>query len=243
MSDPGLQRDVLEHLWRQFPQHCVILGDPQTRRVVNLAAERAAVHGFHSTAQVSSWITLMVYFGSYFDEDPQVPWVAAILRESAGASRDDVLEHLYSKSGDVLTEIAGEGGEYYRRALVWARAQSFETISADDGSGSGVRQWLRKAYARKYGALPEEGLAGLLRLAEAATRRYGLTIRSGTLLYAQLMFLLGSFIDRDPLHPWVGLILQDDGLSDPAIKARTLYSRGILELERYMKLDRITRKE
>ena len=54
MSDPGLQRDVLEHLWRQFPQHCVILNDPQTRRVVSLAAERAAMHGFYSTAQVSS---------------------------------------------------------------------------------------------------------------------------------------------------------------------------------------------
>ena len=180
MSDPNLSGTFWNTLWRQFPQHCVILGDPQTRRVVNLAAERAAVHGFYSTAQVSSWVTLMVYFGSYFDEDPQVPWAAAILRESAGASREDVLERLYSKSGDVLTEIVGEGGEYYRRALVWARAQSFETISAGDGSGSGVQQWLRKAYGRKYDALPDESLAGLLRLAEAATRRYGLTIRSGT---------------------------------------------------------------
>jgi hypothetical protein len=108
----------------------------------------------------------MVYFGSYFDEDPQGPWAAAILRESAGASREDALERLYSKSGDVLTEIVGEGGEYYRRALVWARAQSFETISAGDGSGSGVQQWLRKAYGRKYDALPNESLAGMLRLAE-----------------------------------------------------------------------------
>jgi hypothetical protein len=243
MSDPSLQRDVLEHLWRQFPQHCVILGDPQILRVIDLARERAGAHGFDSTAEVSSWVTLMVYFGSYFDEDPQYPWAGAILRESAGSPREDVLERLYAKTGEVLTGFVGEGGEYYRRALVWARAQSFETISADGGSDDGVQKWLRKAYGRKYDSLPNEGMAGMLRVAEAATRRYGLTTRPGILVYAQLMFLLGSFIDRDPLHPWVGLILQDDALSEPAIKARTLHSRGIRELERYMKLDRITRKE
>ena len=131
-----LQRDVLEHLWRQFPQHCVILGDPQTRRVVDLAAERAAVHGFYSTAEVSSWVTLMVYFGSYFDEDPQV----SMGRQRSSANRPERRarmrwKRLYAKSGDVLTGNRRRG----RRVLPKGIGLGARAVFRDNLRGRRIR--------------------------------------------------------------------------------------------------------
>ena len=239
--DKQLEAEVLEHLWREFPEHCLVLGDPQARRVVDLAAERAAARGFTAVHHVSSWASLMVYLGSYFDEDPQYPWASAVLAEAANLSRQDALERLYAKTADVLSQSVGEDGEYYRRALIWARAQPFEAMSGTSAGLQTLDQWLRKAWPRKFDSLSHESLLGMLKFAEQSVRRDGLASPAGAVVYALLMFLLGSYIGKDPVHPWAGEVIADLALVDPAAKARALHTRALAELDRYMYIDRITR--
>ena len=36
---PKVREEVLEHLWRRFPAHCIVMTDPQTRGVIDLALQ------------------------------------------------------------------------------------------------------------------------------------------------------------------------------------------------------------
>jgi hypothetical protein len=112
-----LRAEALEHLWRHFPNHCIILTDPQSRRFIDLGIARAASHGFISRDDVCSYLSLMVFLGSYFDEDPQWPWAPPLL--GGGARMDDLFEIAVR----AVEPVIGRDGEHYRRALLRARAQ------------------------------------------------------------------------------------------------------------------------
>src|SRR5919108_3736353 len=125
----ALRDEVLEHLWTRFPQHCVVLTDPRTLRAIDVGIERAAHRGFHSEADVRSFAVLMIFLGSHFDEDPQLPWVAAHL---------GTMNELLTETMQRMEPIVGRRGEHYRGALKLAQSYTFEKIGADyDDSDEG----------------------------------------------------------------------------------------------------------
>jgi hypothetical protein len=253
MSESGIPRgrayvrlheSVLDFLWKQYPEHCITLADLHTRRVVDLSIQRAARHGFYSATDVSCYASLMVFLGSYFDEDPQLPWVAKMLESSSSLTPSERMDRLRAKVVNAFTRIVGLDGEHYRRALLWSRTRSFEMLTVEyaDGSEEGIRRWLRDLHVQKYVSLSDEAAAGLIGQARAWAERYDMASPAGVIVLTGLLLLLGSSIDRDPLHPWVRSLLIDESISDPMVKSRVLRDRGIAELERFMRLDRITRK-
>lgn len=235
-----LQEDLLAHLWEKFPLHCVVLADAQTRRAIELGIERAARHGFRATGDVCSYVNLMMFLGSHFDRDPQLPWISAALRDTSAMTRSAAMDRLYDITIQELTNTVGAGGEHYRRALIWARTKTFETLAQDYGADghAGVRRWLRDLHRKKYDSLSERVLGRVTQLAEYFATQYALATPAGTIICAGLMFLLGSAIDRDPFHPSLGMTLRDSSLTDPMAKAQRLHRQAILQLERYMALER-----
>ena len=229
-----LRENVLNHLWKRYPQHCVILTDPRTRRAIDVGIDRAASHGFHAAAQVRAFVALMVMLGSHFDEDPQLPWAGEHLRRGENASRAEVMAGLLAETKERLEPVIGRNGEYYRRSLAWVEARSFDLlVMTYDDTDDGLRTLLRRLHGRKYEVLGEETVATLIGEARTSARENGLTTRAGVIVYLTLMFLLGSAVARDPFHPWVNATLAAEAERHPADLARRLHSNGIDILRRY----------
>ncbi|WP_437969270.1 hypothetical protein WMF04_08215 [Sorangium sp. So ce260] len=235
-----LREDVLSYLWRRYPQHCVVLTDPRSRRAIDVGIARAARHGFRDAAEVRPFVGLMVFLGSHFDEDPQLPWAGEHLRRSARASRADAMTGLLAETVRRMQPIVGQRGEYYRRALAWSDARGFETIAAShDDSDDGLRGFLRQLYRRKYDALGDDSVEQLIQGARSAARQHGLTAGSAVIVYLGLMFLLGSGFDRDPFHPWASEALATEAAPRPQPQGWELHERAIETLRRYTRLDRL----
>jgi hypothetical protein len=235
-----LREGVLSHLWKRYPQHCVILTDPRSRRAIDVGIARAARHGFRNAAEVRPYVSLMVFLGSHFDEDPQLPWAAESLSESAGASRTNAMTGLLRETSQRMQPIVGRSGEYYRRALAWAEARSFETIAATyDDSDEGLRTFLRQLHGRKCDALGGDGVSQLIERARSAARQHDLVTPPAVVVYLALMFLLGSAFDRDPFHPWASATLATQEVSGPAPQGWELHARAIEILRRFTRIDRL----
>ena len=243
--NPRLREEVLEYLWREFPTHCIIMTDPLTRRVIDLATRRAAAHGLFASHQVCSWVTLMVFFGAFFDDDPLFPWAGATLRETRGRDRDVALAMLFETMDKAVNPFLGETGEHYRKALLWALSLRFDAIAADDGGSvdEAVLRWLKTGYPARYSSLTRDQLELLTSAARARAERFGLVPRAGSILCALLISLLGIHMHHDPLHAWLGETLRDETIADPAAKTRKLYDQGISMLRRHLVLERFSQPE
>jgi hypothetical protein len=239
-----LREEVLSSLWKLYPQHCVILTDPRTRPAIDVGIARAARHGFRESMHVRPFVSLMIFLGSHFDEDPQLAWAAESLRTTARASRGAAIGDLLGETSRRMEPLVGGRGEYYRRALAWSGARSFDTIAADhDDTDAGLHHFLRQLHRRKYDALGDDAVNRLLLAARSAAQRHGLTTPPGLVVYLGLIFLLGSGLDQDPFHPWAGDALAPSTASDPTHKARELHTTARETLRRFTRLDELMRAD
>jgi hypothetical protein len=232
-----LREDVLEHLWQRYPQHCVILTDPGTRRAIEAGVECAARHGFVETRQVRAYIRLMVFLGSHFDEDPQLSWAGEHLQRTENSDGAEAMSGLLAEVTQRMEPIVGGKGEYYRRSLAWVEARSFEQlVTTYDDSDDGLRTLMQRLHGRKYEAIGEEAIVQLIARARISAAEHGLTTRAGVVVLLALMFLLGSGIDRDPFHPWAGATLAIAVERHPDELASALHAKSIEVLRRYTSL-------
>lgn len=225
--------EMLAYLREHFPQDCEVLGQAQTRRVIDLGIDRAAEHGFEIKGDVCNFITLMFSLGSYFDEDPLLPWASEALEGEEGTSPSTIMNDLYAKATEYLNRVAGDKGQYYRTALRRARERSFESLAETDTGNltQDIQSCLSSLYPQQYNALAESSLKSLTELGQASAGRYGIGTHEGILLYVHLMLMIGSHFDRDPLHPWAASILKDESVTDPQQKARKLYEAVMARLD------------
>jgi hypothetical protein len=234
--------EVLEYIRGYYPEDCEALGDEQMRRAIDFGIDRAAAHGFDIKGDVCSYITLMFSLGSYFDEDPLVPWAAEVLEDNE-TDRSTVMERLYAKARNYLRMVAGENGQYYRSALLSLRRKSFDSLTAT-GTGDmdqDIRIALSELYPEQYQASSEDTLKGVIVSAKELAGKYELGTREGIMIYVRLMFMLGSHVDRDLLHPWAAEILQIDSGADPVSKAQRLYEAAMARIEQAFRIARSTR--
>lgn len=234
MSHP-LRQAALEYLWRQLPNHCLLLTDPLTLVFIDLGLARAARHGFTQREDVCLYLALMVFLGSYFDEDPQYPWAAELL------SRRAPMPTVYTRAIAEQEPVIGQKGERYTKALLRARSQSvFWALDEHTPPRAAMAQWLATLFPGKAQSMQGAAWDALLDTIEQLAQRHGLGQGAGLMGMATLVFLLGHGIDKDPLHPWVGHSL---AAPSPSLdeKVATLHARALLELARFMKLDRYMR--
>jgi hypothetical protein len=235
-----LRDDLLHHLWTKFPLHCVTLGEAQARVCVEHIIDRGQVHGFTSIATLRGYANLMLFLGSDFDDDPQLPWAAVQLRRSQSLARPQALAELLSLAGSELTRIAGARGEHYRRALLWVRSKRFDQLCASYGQDGelGLRASLRATWSQKYDVMGDAGITQLVADARLRAGIHGLLTDESLLVYSNLMLLLGSAFESDPFHPWAALALAEAS-QDPRNPAGQLHAAAVRELERFLILDRL----
>lgn len=237
-----LQEDLLHHLWSEFPQHCIVLTDPQTRTCVLAAIDGAKRHGATKFPAVRAYATLMVFLGHRFVDDPMHPWASTTLQANRGEPEARAMGRLQATAADELARVVGDEGQYYRRALMWARSKSFDSL-VDDYIGrgeEGLREFLRALLATRYSALGARGVTELLARASDEARRHGILGPEGRMVVAGLMFLLGAGFADDPFYPRLASAIEQARHHD--LGARVLYTAAIDELERFLRLDRVRRR-
>ncbi len=244
-----LTETLLDHLWTEFPQHCVTLTERPARACVEAIIRRGALHGFVDHRCLCGYANLMVFLGADFDEDEQVQWAAEVLATHKGATRPAAMGALLARCADELSAVAGDEGQHYRRALVWVRSKAFAELSTKYAAAglAGAHRFLAALYASKYAHLGTDAVGRLFQDATARATRYGLTSPEGHLVYLGLMVLLGRSFADDPFHPWAAAALEHieedvrDGRITPVVAAQTLHRVALAQLERFLKLDRVMR--
>lgn len=228
-----LRQRVVARVKEGFPEDFTILGAEVVGRAVDFGIARAAGHGFFQGDEVEKYVDLMFLLGSYFDEDPLLPWAAHILRDPAITSPFVRIHNLEITAAKHLRKTTGEDGEHYMAALVRARRTRYEELVKvrSDDPATDVLLLLHWLYPEQYATLSKPSLAGLgLRVASAAEAHH-MASREGRVVLVSLMFLLGSFFDRDLLQPWAVPAFAEPG--DANAKARALHAAALARLDRY----------
>ena len=230
---------MIEHLEEFFPKHCEILGREQVRKVIRLGLERAEKYDLVSERDVHLYVGLMFMLGSYFDQDPQLPWAAKILTDEEITDPNDRADQLYDQAMAYLDEVAGDESQYLDRALRKMRELPVSALSrtGEDKQISFGDYMLKLLYAlffEKYQTVGDPNMRQLVRQSYQAARSYNLTSEPGMAIYIGLMFMLGSGFDRDPQCPWAEAVLSDATLTDPAKKDELLYQSAMAYLDKWL---------
>ncbi len=196
---------AMGYLKETFPTDCRILGTENVKKVIELGVERSANHDFYLKGTVCRYLVLMFMLGSYFDDDPQLPWIAEILDRDDFIYENSKIDLLYDSSVAYLEKASGENGEHYRNMMLKAyRATYRQFIKLCTGNLlEDVTLTIKRLYPEKRHLLNEVAIDYLLDSGRKSATEYGLGTHQGILLYILLMLTLGSHFDRDPLYPWI----------------------------------------
>ena len=219
--------NLARHFRKHYPRECRLAGGlDQFVRMVRDGIDRAAEHDCHTQQEVALYIGLMIMLGRDFDADPQLPWAVEGLEDYSVPDVTARLRAIYDQAIDYLGETAGDDSEHVVRAMLRVRAHELEEDSAYAGERheTGLCLLLRRLYPQKYDFQGEELTRGLIRMAVDTGRGYGITGSRGLTVVAVLMFMIGSGIDRDLMHPWVGAALSDPSVTVETARVDRLYA-------------------
>jgi hypothetical protein len=229
----AFERRLLSHIRTFFPVHWREAGAPQLRAAIRLGMANAAVYGLETEREIHLYVSLMLYLGSWFDTDPQLPWAAGHLKDPSVPDPFFRIEKTYGAAVRYLERVSGPGGQYgcaaVRRFTGMAR-----DLAAD--SPPALFERLCPMYPEKYRELRPDQLQALWNEGMACARRHGLEPARGVALAAALQLLLGHGFGRDPVFPWAEEALNGAGATGPRPRAEALAEASVLHLGRWFGL-------
>jgi hypothetical protein len=212
------ERRMLGYLTESFPKQAGLLGPAQMRRVISLGRERAVHYGHQTEREIYFYLTLMLMLGSFFDEDPQLPWAAERLADQSIAHPPARLNRLHSDTMAYLDRVCGENNEHLVKALM--RIRDFDPASAgaippEQFEDEMVRT-LSRFFPQKAAYQGESATRAVVRGAAVLARRHAVSDQRHLCLLAGLGFMLGSGFHRDPQFPWAQEALPPGRPANPA---------------------------
>ncbi len=223
------ERRMLGHIAEYFPAHYEIVGEQALRATIRLGVERGQAYGLTTQRDLYHYVPLMLLLGSYFDEDPQLPWAAAILKDEAVSDPGARAERLYDEAMAYLDAVAGEEGELLLAALKRLRERPVAQVwqPGSENVQTRVAGLLREVWPQKARRVGADALAQVARCAAQAARDYDVPGDLGIAVFATLMFMLGSGFSADPQFPWAAEILNDRSPEGRQRKAERLHEAGM----------------
>ena len=195
----GLQAHSAEH----FPTHWRVIGADRMKQVVQFGIRRALEAGYRSERDGYMFHSLMLRFGSYFDTDPQYPWLANALSDDSIASRSARLGKAYDAAIDYLESVAGPQGQHMQAAVHRLRWTAIPELRGKTPANFDYLLDLLKAvWPQKLVLVGGETLRSLAASVVPAAKAGGLTTFSGACLYTIACFMFGHGLHRDPQFPW-----------------------------------------
>jgi hypothetical protein len=220
------------HLFEAFTRQCERLGAAQVGAVVRLGVARARRHGYVGERDVFLWLCLMLMLGSFFDDDPQLQWVADIVGGPSLAAGDRApLLRLHAAAMSYLDRVAGEDNEHLVKALI--RVRDFDAALFRDRDQGGLLAELPRIceawYPQKAAVQGPAATGATMTTAAEQARARGLTSSFGQGIYAGVAFMLGAGFAGDPQFPWASAALATDGAGDG--RAAALYAEAMAYLQ------------
>ena len=227
----NFEDQMVGHLQKFAPMHWPVIGEPIGREVIRLGIEQAAKYGFTNRGPVRFYIELMFMFGSYFDTDPQYPWIAAALHDPADIDQMVRADNLYDDVKDYWEAVAGPENEYVFQALRrLSQARSGDYIKDAMPLEECFLQGLREIYPQKCEYLGDRSLHAFIQNGLALAGTHGFSSPDSAALMVALGFFLGHGCTRDPLHGWIGRRLGDKRLTSADERSQEIHSKGMLYL-------------
>ncbi len=240
-SKRAFENRMIDRLRTYFPKPAEQLGEPQLRLIVQFSEARAEKHALTHERSVALYLDLMMVLGSKFDQDPQIPWAAAILADRSFPTQADRIDLLHSRGWEYGQKISAdfESDTGFRSGLI----QSIGEIrykSAEDLSPQTSQQTAQEMFSRLHTLFPaktqilgEEGVRLHVERAFKTAAGYGISNCRGVWLFSALMFVLGTDFDTDPQFPWASLTLTDKSIADPILRTDRLFAEAREALKRW----------
>ena len=227
-TSEAFETRLLAHIREFFPVHWREVGEEHLREVIRIGITNGAVHEMETQREIYLFISLMLYLGSSFDTDDQLPWAAAGLDDGSEADPFMRVEKTYNLAVEYLDRVAGPDGQYSAAAI-----QRFIKVLRDPTRGMpDLSETLRSIHPEKSRQLSPAQLQSVVQQGHACVLKYGLEAE-GALLCAGLTFLLGHGFATDPQFPWAAEVLNDAGIPDSAQRLKALKQTSVIHLNRW----------
>jgi len=239
-QEEGMIEDLVVEFKTMFPKRCRILGDTHLVTVIKHCQKRASLYGYTHRDELSKYITLAFYLGTYFDEDPLYPWVQEILREdsSLGVRLDSLNEKFLTLIDTTMGEDFSLMIEAFNKFLHIKK--EYLTNLKDHTE---IVKILTAIYPQRMQILGEENFRRIIESQYDKLKTYNMYTPLGVYTHASVVFLLGSKVDQDPLYAWVGKYLNAPYVSQEQ-KLDVLYEKTLHRVRKELKdLIKIKEKE
>ena len=225
------EKEMVEHLKKFSPQHCEVMSEPRVRSVIQLGMARAKTYGFTNRGPVRFYLEMMFMFGTDFDTDPLLPWVAKILNDTAMPDQMKQADRLYEVLMDYVEKVAGPDNEYVNEALRRASLQRFEDLPLPAGNfEKEMIARLTANYPQKCEYVGESALRELIPLGVALANKHSVSMNAGKVFLIGLMFAQGHGFATDPQLPWIARTLTNPAITDPNKRIERLFSKTMTYL-------------
>lgn len=220
------EKQMLKHVRQYFPKNIELLGEECVLKVIRHGYERGKEYDFTTRHEVCLFIDFMIMLGSDFDSDPQLPWVAEILKDESVYDPTERIDALYDKAMEYLDSVVGKDQvfpvEPLRKLLNYPLRELEHRLAGRVEQGVLVE--FRRIWPQKYRHVGVHQFNELIGEGIELAGTLGFTSKRSVGLYLILMFLLGHRFDTDPQYPWLSNVLNDQGLKDETHKCERLYS-------------------
>src|SRR5579884_2749962 len=208
----GFEDRLLLHIQEFFPVHWRVTGPERMRQVVRLGIAKAAGYGLETQREIYLFVSLMLYLGSSFDTDFQLPWAAAGLNNAAEPDTFTRIEATYDAGMQYLDRVAGPDGIHANAAL-----QRFISYVQRPGSAhtETAAQMLPRIYPEKCAELNTMQIERLLEQGRTSGVDPSGANGEAVLLCAALAMLLGHGFADDPQFSWTKDVMSDPAVTDP----------------------------
>ncbi|HLJ87062.1 MAG TPA: hypothetical protein VKZ53_09570 [Candidatus Angelobacter sp.] len=226
------------HLSQFAPKHWRVIGDQTGREVIRFGIDQAKRYGFTNRGPVRFYLELMFIFGSYFDTDPQLPWIRPLLNPAENANQMVRADRLFAAFNQYIARVRGLKHEYFIAALKRLLTVPLESLLI---AGTPLEDCAVRAFEAIYPEpleyLGEAALRTVIRRNFATGQSYGLTDDKALLLMVGFGCFMGHGFANDPLCGWIGRRLDSKQVLSEAHRTEELYNRGMLYLKQVLARD------
>jgi len=208
-SYTAFEQRLLEKLAERYPERIKACGEAPALGMVRLGVERAKSRGLAAEEDLLRYLSMMLLFGSEWEQDPQLPWATNALAEN-DTPAPARMARLWERALAAQARVMGADDGLYRAALRSLAGKSVEDVAKlASRSQRDLADQLAAMWPARFGDTGESVYRELTRRAVDACRPFDLVDRWSVVLMVELMLLFGTGFLSDPLHEWAHAALKD----------------------------------
>ena len=202
------EEEMLEALTKEFktmfPSRTRVLGAENLNLFLVHQQKRAKHYQYNYYDDLKRYALIAFYLGTYFDEDALYPWVQEVLKQEDSFGRK--VDLLNEKFYEYFDSIIGKNAIYFQEACKKLKQVSKEHVR-EYRQFKQIVDTLTYIYPQRMQFIGQENFLKLLKQQKLELERFNIHNALGSSIYATLVFIMGSYVYKDPLFSWVGKYL------------------------------------